>query len=128
MNGRRGYAGLISLVIAAAVILLLVTLMFTPGEKTENGKPDIIDAGDEKLPSGSPVELTRKTELKMRLMEMKLAIQTYEAIEGRKPESLEVFRNNPDYSLKKLPEGYTYSYDSVTGGITIVKDGVVICK
>lgn len=116
-----GYAGLLGLLISVAIILILTTLYFMPGDEEEGGsegKRKIIPA----------VKQANQTALKVKLMGVQHSIQAFKALEGRYPRTLDELRGNSSYAFEPLPAGYEYTYDPGSGKVVVSKDGKTVCK
>jgi hypothetical protein len=132
---EKGYASLIGLMITMVIILILVTFYFTSSNEEDEStgtEPATVQEKEkqeiQQIRNSAPMKAINHAKLTARLLEAKSTIQSYEALEGKKPSSLEELQKNPDYKLKPLPPGYTYSYDPATGTVVIKLGDSVVCK
>jgi len=117
---ESGYAGLLGLLITVAIILILTTLYFVPGEDT--------GAGPEGKTKTIPVaERANQATLRVKLIGVQQSIQSFKAIESRFPESLDELRTDSSYSIQPLPPGYEYVYDPASGTVVIAQEGKTVC-
>lgn len=120
---NRGYAGLISLLITAALILMLTALYFVPSDDEEDDDEARIQHS-----GASAVEKANTAVLRIRLVEVRQSLQMFNAVEGRFPESLDELCAGSSYTVNPLPGGYEYVYTPDRGTVVIAKDGNTVCK
>ena len=129
IDKESGYASLIGLLIAAVIILILVSLYFTGGpDESEEDLPVSEDSPENIKVLKAPLQQIKRTELEVRLLELKQAIQAYEALEGEKPVSFESLKEKSDFTFRNLPDGYAYYYDPLSEKASIRKGDTVVCE
>ena len=124
---EQGFAGVLGLLITIAIILILTSLYFTGGEPEPAETSDPASPGPGPATMGNALNTAKYAQLKTKLLEIRQAIQAFEALHGRRPASIEELKNEDGFEIRDLPEGHTYSYNPESGTVTIMRDGKTVC-
>lgn len=123
-KSQKGYFALVGLIAVVAIILVLNVLYFIPGNKEQaknikgSGISERSDTQDKQV---SVIQVAQAARFKVMLVEIRSAILIFEAMEERKPMSLDELKGRSDHVLRDLPKGYVYDYDPETGSVVIKK-------
>ena len=132
-NRCSGFAGILGLVISVAIILIVTSLYLggmDGGEEESDTNTPTEQSTKPVRPRGSAnvLKAARSAELKIRLVEVRQTIAAYEMMEGHKPDSIQELQSGSSYRVGKLPAGYSYRYNVLSGDVIIMQGDKVVCR
>ena len=139
LNSKEGFAGILGLLISTAIILIMAVMLLGGGGDPESDSANL--SGDESthpkdqdetaikkpIKNSGIIQVHNATKLRLKLIQVQKSIQGFEALEGRKPSSLDELKA-PDYQVPALPAGLKYVYDPLQGTVAIKKGEKLIVK